>query len=90
MTCTCTHVAGVAAVVHWVIDQTRVAAHGDPPARRAEVSFGRDGVLLITQVVADVGERLDQRNAEIRRIALLSNAGISSAMRSSISRRKLA
>ncbi len=59
--------AGVAAVVHAVVDEARVAAHRDAPAGRAEVGLGGDRVLRVAQVVGDVGEQLDERDAEIGR-----------------------
>ena len=48
--------AGIAAVVHTVIHQSRMAPHGDAAPRRAEVGFGGNGVLLVAQVIAHVGE----------------------------------
>ena len=57
--------AGVAAFVQFVIHQPRVTPHGNPLARRVEIRFGRDGVLEIAQVVADVSKQFDERDAEV-------------------------
>ena len=66
--------ARVAAFVHRVVEQPRVAAHRHAPARGAEIGLGRDGVLLVAEVVAGIGEQLDERDAEIGRVALASIA----------------
>ena len=47
-----------------------MAAHGDPLARGVEVGLGRDGILVVAEVVADVGEQLDERDADVRDVAL--------------------
>ena len=62
--------ARVAAVVHRVVDQRGVAAERRPPARGAEVALGRHRVLPVAQVVADVGQELDERDPEVGRVAL--------------------
>ena len=60
----------VAPVVHRVVDQPGVAAHGDAPARRAEVGLAGDGVLVVAEVVGGVGQRLDQGDADVGGAAL--------------------
>ncbi len=54
------------AVVHRVVDQPRVPAHGGAPARRAEVRLGRDRVLEVAERVGRVGEQLDERHQRRR------------------------
>ena len=88
-TCTCTHARALQPSCIAVIDQPRVPADGDAPPRGAEIRFRADRVLLIAQLIADVGQQLDQRDAQIGGITF-RHCGISTAMRSSISRRKLA
>ena len=61
---------GVAAVVHRVVDETGVAPDRDPPARGAEVRLGRDGVLAVGEVVADVRHQLDERDPDVGRVPL--------------------
>ncbi len=63
--------AGVAALVHLVVDQARVAAYRDALAGRLEVGLGGDGVLVVAEVIADVGEDLDEGDAEVGGVALL-------------------
>ena len=62
--------ARVAPVVQPVVDQAGVAADRDPAARGVEVGLGRDGVLVVAEAVADVGEQLDQRDLRVGRVAL--------------------
>ena len=57
--------AGVVALVHLVIDQLGVAAGGDAAARGAEIGLRADGVLLVTEVVGEVGLRLNQGDADV-------------------------
>src|SRR5438093_934221 len=57
--------AGVAAVVDGVIDQQRVAAQKDAAARGFDVGFGGDGVLLVTEIIADVGYELGEDDSLI-------------------------
>ena len=61
---------GAAAVVHRVVDQTGVALDRDPPARGAQVRLGRDGVLAIGEVVADIRQQLDQRDPDVGHVPL--------------------
>jgi hypothetical protein len=63
--------ARVAAVVHRIVHEQRVPARGDPPPAGPQVRLRRDRVLAVAQVVADVGEQLDQRDADVGRAALL-------------------
>ena len=62
--------ARVAAFVHEVVDQPRVAAHRDALAGGGEVGLVGDRVLPVGEVVGGVGQQLDQRDAEIGRRAL--------------------
>ena len=55
----------VAALVQPVIDQPGMPPHRDPLPGCAEVGFGGDGVLLIAEMVADIGKQLDQHHADI-------------------------
>ena len=65
--------ARVAAVVHEVVDEPGVAAQRGPAAGGAEVGLGRDRVLAVGELVGDVGEQLDERDAEVGRAALASS-----------------
>ena len=47
-----------------------MAAHRRPAPRGAEVRLGGDGVLVVAEVVAGVGEQLDEATSEVRRVAL--------------------
>ena len=58
--------AGVAAVVDGVVDQQRMAAQGDAAARGFDIGFGGDGVLLVAEMVADVGDQLGESDADDR------------------------
>ncbi len=63
---------GVAPVVHAVVDETPVARRRDAVPAGVEVGFGaRPGILAIAQVVAGIGQQLDQGHAEIGRQPLL-------------------
>ena len=57
--------ARVAAVVHVVVDQQRVAAQRDAAARGVQIRFGGDGVLLVAELVARVRHQLGQRDAHV-------------------------
>src|ERR1700749_3341083 len=54
-----------------IIDETNMPANRDAPPRRAEIGLGRDRVLAVAHKIADMGEELDERDPQIRRIALL-------------------
>ena len=62
--------ARVAALVHPVIDEPRVPPDGDPPPGRRQVGLGGHGVLVITQVVSDVGQHLHQRDPQVGGVPL--------------------
>ena len=53
-----------------IIHQPRMAANGDAAAGGRKIRFGGDGVLIVAQIVADIGEDLDQGQPQIRRMAL--------------------
>ena len=54
--------ARVAAVVHGVIQQAGVAAHRGALAGGAQVGLGGDGVLVVAEFIAHVGQQFDQRH----------------------------
>ena len=56
--------------MHRVVDESGVSSDGGAAPCGLEVRLGRDRVLLVAEVVADVGEVLDQRDAEIRGAAI--------------------
>ena len=62
--------ARVAPFVHGIVHQPGVAAHRDAAPRRAEIGLGRDGVLPVAEAVGDVRQKLDQRHAQVGRVAL--------------------
>ncbi len=62
--------ARVAPVVHEVVEQARVAARRDAPARRAQVGLGGDRVLVVAQVVRGVGQDVQQDHAQVGRVPL--------------------
>ena len=66
--------AGVAAIMHGIIDQARVAAQGDAAAGSGQVCFGGDGILLVAQIVAHVRQKFDQCHAQVGRVSLASTA----------------
>ncbi len=61
---------GVAAVVHPVVDQPRVLLRRDPLAGGVEVGLVGHRVLEVAEVVALVGQQLEERDAEVGRVAL--------------------
>ena len=61
----------VAPVVHRVIDQPYVPAHGGTQTRSREIRFRCDGVLLITEIVADERQHFEQHLAEVGRVRFL-------------------
>ncbi len=63
--------AGVAAVVHAVVEQAGVAAQRDALAGGAEVGLGGNRVLVVAQLVTQVGHRLHQGYLHVGRVALL-------------------
>ena len=77
--------AGVAAVVHRVVDQPHMAAHGHPAARGVEVRLGGHRVLLVADLVGGVGEQFDERDAEVGGRCRSTQSGVVSASRSRIS-----
>ena len=79
--------AGVAAVVHAVVDEPGVAAQRDPAAGGVEVGLGGDRVLPVGELVGDVGQQLDERHADVGGDAL-GPPRREQAIRSSMSRRK--
>ena len=60
----------VAPVMDAIVDQPRVTLGRDAVPRRVEIGLGRDGVLEIGEMVAGIGEQLDQRHPEVGRVAL--------------------
>ena len=56
--------------MHEVIHQPRVAAHRDALARRVQVGFGRNRVLIIAEIIANISQHLDERDAEVWHVAL--------------------
>ena len=56
--------------MHPVVDQRGVPLRRSALAGRVEVGLVGDGVLEVAEVVAFVGEQLEQRDAEIGRAAL--------------------
>ena len=62
--------AGVAAVVHGVVEQAGMPAQGNAQPGGAEIGFGGDGILLPGYLVADMGQHLDQHDGLVRRAAL--------------------
>jgi hypothetical protein len=61
----------VAAVVHRVVDEHGMPAQRNPPARRLEIGLRRDRILLIAELIAHIGEKLDKGDAEIGDARLL-------------------
>ena len=63
--------AGIRSLMHPVADQAGVAAHGDAEAGGAQVGLGGDGILVVAEPVADVGEQLEEHDADVRHVPLL-------------------
>ena len=57
--------AGVAAVVDGIVDEQCVATQGDTAARGFDVRLGGDGVLLVAEVVADIGDEFGEHDAHV-------------------------
>src|ERR1043166_4864228 len=58
------------ALVHEIVDQPRVAPDGDSLSRRIEICFRRDCILVVAEVIARVGQQLDQRDAHVGHVSL--------------------
>ena len=63
--------SGVSPVVHRVIDQPHVPAHGRSQPRGGEIRLGGDGILLIAEIIAEEREHFEQHLAEIRLMRFL-------------------
>ena len=63
--------ARIASFMHAVINQPDMPAHGGAPARRIKVGLGRNCILIVTEMVSDIRQQFDQRDAQIRNVALL-------------------
>src|SRR5438128_672527 len=53
------------AVVHLVVDQPHQSAHGQPMTRGPQVHLICDRALVIADLIAHIGEDLDQSHTEI-------------------------
>ena len=63
--------AGIAALVQKVVHQPHQAPHGNALARGFQIGLGGHRVLIVTEVVAGVGEHLNQRDADIGGVGFL-------------------
>jgi hypothetical protein len=63
--------ARVAALVHRIVQKTRMPAHRHALARRAQVGLGRDCVLEVGDLVGAEGQCLGQRDHQVGRAAFL-------------------
>src|SRR3712207_7310395 len=71
----------VAAFVHLIINEARVPPDGDALARRIQISFCGNSILIVAEVIADIGQRLDQCDADRKSTRLnSSHANISYAV----------
>ena len=61
---------GVAAFVQAIAGQPGVPVNRNPVAGGLQVGLGRHGVLVVAQVVADVGQQLDQRDPDVGLVLL--------------------
>src|SRR5258705_380652 len=57
--------ARACAVVHAIVDETRVTPHADALARRLQIRLVCDRVLEVAQVVTGVRDRFEQRYLQI-------------------------
>ena len=57
--------ARIAAVMHAIADQKGVAAQRDAAARGQDVGFGGDGVLLVAELVAGIGNQFRQHHTQV-------------------------
>ncbi len=62
---------GIAPFMHAVVDKAHMASYRDALPGGPQVRLGRDGILEITEVVADVGEDLHQGDAQVGHVPLL-------------------
>lgn len=62
--------ACIGAVVQVVVDEPSVPAHRRPAACGAEIRFGGDRVLVVTELVAGVRKQLHERDAHVCRTAI--------------------
>src|SRR4029453_10514306 len=53
-----------------IVDEPGVTPNAGPPPCRVDVCLGRYRILVVTEVIAYVGEHLDERDTQIGRIAL--------------------
>src|ERR1017187_2625905 len=63
--------AGIAAFVQEIVHQPHQAPHRDALAGGFQIGLGGNRVLVVTEVVAGVGEPLNQRDAEIGGVGFL-------------------
>ena len=63
--------SGVAAFMEQVIHQPGVAAHGDALPGGIEIGFGGHRVLVVAQVITDIGEHFHKGDAQIRHVPFL-------------------
>ena len=61
---------GIAAIVHPVVDELGQSTRRDAMAKRVEIGFVGNRILEIRQAIARIGEELDERDAEVRRVRL--------------------
>ena len=54
--------------VNAIVDETGMTSNGDPKTRRVEISFRRDRVLIVAELVAGVGEELDECDPDVRNV----------------------
>src|SRR5438034_2110036 len=60
----------IAAIMHEVIHESCMASDRDTSMSRSQVSLCSDGILLVAQVVADVGQQFYQNDTKVSRVAL--------------------
>src|SRR5258706_526374 len=57
--------------MHGIVNQANVPTNRDALSSRLQVGFGRDCILVVTEIVTDISQEFYQGNSEIRDVSLV-------------------